>query len=154
MNNTIREKALAATSLAVDGQHTNPWLISVDLAASGSWSSVVELRLGIPVLVFELQQCEVRVDERSLLDFVKKDLNTHKTKALNGYLMIARAIISPRPTRKSVGWFARVFTSPPKWIPPEPQWLWKSVNEIRLSDEDTLVIRGNCCRGEKDQKSK
>jgi hypothetical protein len=144
VDNTIREKALAATFLTVDQQHINPWLISADLTTPSSSSSVVELRLGIAVLVCEMQQCDVQVDERSLLDFVKEDIKKHKCTALDGYLMVARAIISPRPTRKSDGWFARVFTSPPKWVPPVPRWKWKSVTSVEVIDDEVLVIKGGC----------
>jgi hypothetical protein len=58
---TVREQAMKATFLLVDGQPVNPWLVEIDFAANGSPPQPVELHLGLPILIFELQQSDVNV---------------------------------------------------------------------------------------------
>jgi len=133
-----------STRFLVDNQLPDPWLIAVDLNALSREIHPVALYIGLAILVFELQQSDVEVTEKNILSFVDQDIQKHQTTALNGYLTIARAIISPRPTRKSLGWFARVFTQPTKWEQPPPRWRWTSVTQIAFKD-DALVIHGRCC---------
>jgi hypothetical protein len=141
---TVRKQAMKATNLLVAGHPVNPWLVEIDFATKGSSPKQVELHLGLPILLFEMQQCDVQVNEQTIVGFVEQEIKTHQGPALNGYLTIGRAIISPRPARKNNSWFSRVFTSPPKWTPPVPQWKWTSVSEISLSGDDALVVKGSC----------
>lgn len=140
----VRERATKATCLLVDGQPVNPWLVKIDFTGQGSSLQTVELRLGLPILVFELQQCEVNVNRDNVLAFVRDDIKSHRDVSLDGYLTIVRHVLVPPPRRKSLGWFARMLTPAPKWTPPAPEWNWTSVNGIDLSNEEVLVIRGNC----------
>jgi hypothetical protein len=144
LNQTVTENAIKNTSLLVDSQLIDPWLITIDFKSALDSSHQVRLYLGLPILIFELQQCDTPVDRETILSFVRKDIDTHKGTALNGYLTIARAIIRPRPTRKRTSWFARVFTAPPRWIPPEPKWEWTGVDSITIGDNETLLISGFC----------
>ncbi len=138
------DRALDVTRLLIEKQSVNPWLVEINLGTTDSLLQPIELHIGLAVLVFELQQCEVQVDDQTILGFVQNDIKTHKTKALNAYFQIARNMIDPGPTRKSSSWFSRVFTSPPKWTPPMPLWKWTSVTQVVIND-DALVIRGTCC---------
>jgi len=143
-NNTSLEEARKATCLLVDQRQLNPWLIDVDLDMPPIGSNFVELHLGLRILVFELQQCSIPVDGQTVHTFVDQDIKSNKANALIGYLTIARAIIAPRPIRKSNGWFARVFTSAPKWTQPVAQWKWTSVTEVGVNEDESLVIKGTC----------
>jgi len=139
-----REKAAKATRLLVDSQPIDPWLIKIDLDAKGSPSQLIELNLGLPILIFELEQCGETVGIDSILPFIVNDVKNHRKAALDGYLTIARYVIKPPPRRKSLGWFSRMFTAPPKWTPPAPQWVWSSIGEISLSADNCLVVKGIC----------
>jgi hypothetical protein len=141
----VRERAAKATCLLIDGKPVNPWLMGIDFSAQSSSPQSLELRLGLPILIFELQQCGVNVSRDNILAFVLDDIKNHRNEALDGYLIIVGHVVNPPPPLKSLSWFARVFTSPPKWTPPPPQWKWASVDEVTLSDDEALVIRGNCC---------
>lgn len=145
LDRTVRENAEKVTQLVRAGQPLNPWLIEIDFDDKARSVQPVELRLGLPILIFELQQCGVEVERNNILNFVSNDLKTHQKEALSGYLTIVRHVVDPPPRRKSSGWFARMFTNPPSWTPPQPQWKWTSVNEIKAS-EDALIIQGYCCQ--------
>lgn len=143
LDKAIRERAARATCLLIDGQPVNPWLVKIDFAPEGTSQRQLELHLGLPILIFELQQCEADVKHDNILAFVLDDVKDHRNAALDGYLTIVRHVVNPPPRRKSLGWFARMFTPAPKWSPPLEQWKWTSVTGIRLS-EDALVINGTC----------
>jgi hypothetical protein len=135
-----------ATSFLIDGQPANPWLVAIDLKSKGSPLCSIELILDVPNLIFEMKQYGVILTRDSVRQFVSDDIRDHGGDALDVYLMLVRYALNPPPRRKSFGWFARMFTSPPKWTPPPVQWKWTTVNEIRLSDNDALVIKGECCQ--------
>lgn len=134
-----------ATRFLVDGQPVNPWLVGIDLSAQTSPFRSVELDLDLEILIFEMKQYGVMLTKESVRQFVSDDIKDHREKALDVYLSAVRCILNPPPRRKNFGWFARMLTSPPKWTPPAPNWKWTRVTEISLSDQDALVIKGECC---------
>lgn len=141
----VRERATKVTCLLVDDRPIDPWLVGIDFAAQGSLLRPLEFHLGLPILIFELQQCEVNVNHDTILAFILEDVKNHRDAAIDVYLTIVRHVVNPPPRRKNLGWFARMFTRPPKWTPPVPKWKWTSIGEISVSNEDALVIRGSCC---------
>lgn len=123
----------------------NPWLIGIDLRTGGTNSTAVELRLSIAILLYELQQCEVHLTKANILEFISNDIAKNQDKALAGYLTIARHVIDPPPIKKRLGWFARMFSRPPIWEPPQVRWNWIKVTEVKLLDGESLAINGVCC---------
>jgi hypothetical protein len=144
MSMEIRELPAKATRFLVDGQPVNPWLVGIDFNETGSPPCLVELHLDLTILLFEMKQYGVTVTKDTIRQFVLDDIKNHGQEALDVYLTIVRHVVNPPPRRKNFGWFARMFTSPPQWTPPSPQWKWTSISEISVSGEDALVIRGNC----------
>ena len=142
----VRELPAKASRFLIDGQPVNPWLVVIDFKATASMSCQVELHLDLSILLFEMKQYGVPLTRDTIRQFVLDDIKAHGEEALDVYLTIERYTLNPPPRRKSYGWLARMFTSPPKWTPPMPQWKWTSINEISLSNEDCLVIKGHCCQ--------
>jgi hypothetical protein len=128
----------------IGGQPVNPWLVGIDFKATASGPCSVELHLDLTILLFEMKQYGVILTRATVSQFVLDDIKDHGEEALDVYLTIVRYSVNPPPRRKNFGWFARMFTSPPKWTPPAPQWKWASISDISLSAEDCLVIKGNC----------
>src|SRR4051812_48012497 len=101
----VREAAGRATGVFVGGRAVDPWKIVSQLEAHPARAAeYAELHLGLAILIFELQQCDVRVDRANILEFVLDDLKRHRGGALDGYLTIARHVVSPPPRRPSLGW--------------------------------------------------
>lgn len=128
----------------VDGRPENPWLVGINFKSTSTSPRPVELQLDLSILIFEMKQCGVPITKDTARQFVADDIKDHGTQALDGYLRIVRYVLNPPPRRKNFGWFARMFTKPPKWTPPQPHWDWTSVTDINLSGE-ALVIKGCCC---------
>jgi hypothetical protein len=145
VNNEIADFLAKASRFLVDGMSVNPWLARIDFESAPATSYSVELKLDLAILIFELKQHGVSLTRDTVRQFVMDDVKNHGEVALDGYLTILRYTLNPPPRRKNFGWFARMFTSPPKWTPPTPQWKWTSVDDISLSNDDALVIRGKCC---------
>lgn len=139
----IREQAARTTSVLVDGIPVDPWLVQVELGASCPTGHPIKLRLGIPILLFELKQSLVSVTASDLVRFVEKDIKDYPGNALTGYLVIARHVVEPLPAKRR-GWFARVFTRYQAPLPHPPKWNWTTVENVTLRDDDTLAIRGIC----------
>ena len=135
-----------ATSFSIDGWPANPWLATIDLKSKGSPLFPIELSLDIPNLIFEMKQYGVTLTRDTVCQFVSDDIRGHGGEALDAYLTFVRYALNAPPRRKSFGWFARMFTPPPKWTAPAPNWKWTCVNKICLSDQNALVIKGECCK--------
>jgi hypothetical protein len=146
MERQIRERSLIATKLLIDGSPVDPWIVSVSLGLHPGKLHSLELHLGVAVLVDEMQHCGVQVTEETARDFVDNDIAKFGSVALQGYLRLACAMISPAPARKSTSWLARMFTRPPKWDPPKHQWVWVGLQGVRSINSGALVIDGMCSR--------
>lgn len=144
MSVEIHELPAKGSRFWVGRQPVNPWLMGIDFKALTSVSCSVELHLDLSILIFEMKQYGVPLTRDTVRQFVVDDIKNHGEEALDVYLTIVRYTLNPPPRRKNFGWFARMFTPPPKWTPPQLQWKWTSISEISLSDEDALVIKGHC----------
>src|ERR1041384_2708375 len=144
MDKAIREKAEKVTCLLIEREPVNPWLVEIDFDAADSPFRPVELHLGLPILIFEMKQYGVLITKDNVVQFVTDDIKNHQHEALDVYLTIVRYVVNPPPRRKSFGWFARMFTSPPKWTPPDAEWKWREVSDVGLANDEALVIKGVC----------
>lgn len=136
-----RERATKDTCLLVGGHAVDPWLVGVHFTSKTPSVDPVELHLGLPILIFELHQSGVDVGPDNILAFVSDNLNRHMDEALSGYLTIVRYVVNPPPRRKSLSWFARMFTKPPNWTPPQLKWKWTALADVCISNQ-AIVIKG------------
>ena len=144
LDSKVREAARKNTAFLLNGQPVDPWLVGIDFACQPTSTQPAQLRIGVPIVIFELKQYEVIVTQDTLVRFVADNIKNHGAEALDVYLMIVRYSVNRPPRRKSYGWFARMFTKAPKWEPPKPKWNWTIVNDVGI-ENDTLVISGLCC---------
>jgi len=149
LDKSVREQAERTTRLLVGGKPVDPWLVAIDLEATRPSSHLAELRLGLPILFFEMKQYEIIITNENAVQFVSDNIKKYGHEALDVYLTIVRHVVNPPPRRKSYTWFARMFTSPPSWTPPQPQWKFTSVTEVALSEDDALLIKGTCSDADK-----
>lgn len=91
LDKILLEKDLKATRLLIEKQPVNPWLVEIDLDGKGLSVKPIELHIGLVVLVFELQQCEVQVDEQSIRYFQKQPvlINDHGGKKAQSCIEIS-----------------------------------------------------------------
>lgn len=146
MEQGIDENVAKPTTLLISGEPVNPWLIEADLGGDGTSDLTIELRVSVPVLLHELKEVGIVVARNELEQFVTQDLKNHPKNALGAYLTIARYVLNRPQGRNNRGWLARMLTSQSKWTAPRPEWKWIRISEITSGSDDTLTIKGKCCR--------
>jgi len=134
---TTPQAAKENAGIWIDGATVDPCCVIAGSPARASSTHEIEVHIAAGILLRELQQCGVEVSEQTLRDFVAADARNEG--ARDGYLTIARFVVSPLPRQKfSLGVF-RPRNSARHVL--TPKWAWTEISDVHLR-EDRIIFSG------------
>ncbi len=127
-------------SVRIDGATVDPCSVIAGSPAGALSPHEIEVQIGARILLHELQQCGVipicfRAHAEG--DFVVADARDQE--ARDGYLTIARFVVSPLPRQK---FFLGVFRPRnPARHALSPRWAWTEISDVQMR-EDRIIFFG------------